>query len=227
MPRSHVRRWDFSRDGIRRSLEESLERLGLDRVDIAFLHDPDDHWHEASTTGVDALIELRDEGVLGAVGAGMKQSAMLTEFVRRSDIDVVMLAGRYSLLDQSAAMDLLPLARQRNVAVVAVGVYNSGISSTSRPAPAGNYDYGRPPLDVVVKAERIAAICDRYGIPLPVAAIQFPFRDPAVTSVVVGCRTASQVTENLRRRDVPVPFELWEELEAEELILPMDEELAS
>ncbi|MEV4048288.1 aldo/keto reductase, partial [Streptomyces sp. NPDC049744] len=127
VPASFRRVWDFSRDGILRSLEGSLTRLGLDHVDIVYLHDPDDHWRQASTTGVDTLVELRDQGVVKAVGAGMNQAAMLTEFVRRSDVDLVMVAGRHTLLDRSARDELLPLARKRGVGVVAAAGYNSGL----------------------------------------------------------------------------------------------------
>lgn len=124
VPAASRREWDFSRDGILRSVDASLERLGLDGVNIIYLHDPDDHWDAASTSGIDALIELRDQGMTRAIGAGMNQSAMLAEFVRRCDVDVVMLAGRFTVLDQSALDDLLPLALGRGVAVVAAGVYN-------------------------------------------------------------------------------------------------------
>ena len=136
VPATHRRVWDFSRDGIRRSLEESLERLGLDRVDIVFLHDPDDHWDDVLSSGYPALAELRDEGVVGAIGAGMNQSRMLADLVRLTDIDVVMLAGRYTLLEQDALDDLLPACAARGVAVVAAGIFNSGLLARPRPGRA-------------------------------------------------------------------------------------------
>jgi D-threo-aldose 1-dehydrogenase len=124
VPATHRRRWDFSREGIRRSLEESLERLGLDRLDIVYLHDPDAHWTEVLATGYATLEELRSQGIVGAIGAGMNQSAMLADLVRETDLDVVMLAGRYTLLEQEALDDLLPLCCERRVAVVAAGVFH-------------------------------------------------------------------------------------------------------
>ncbi|MFC0680161.1 aldo/keto reductase [Lysobacter korlensis] len=212
-PATHRREWDFSRDGIRRSLEQSLDRLGLDRVDIAYLHDPDDHWEAASTTGIAALVELRDEGVVRAIGAGMNQSAMLTEFVRRCDVDIVMVAGRYTLLDRSAADDLLPMAEARGVAVVAAAVYNSGLLSRAEVTSDARYDYDTAPPEVIQRARAMAAVCAEYGATLPDAAVQFPLRHPAVTSVVVGTRTREQVASSVARYSAPIPEELWASLE--------------
>jgi D-threo-aldose 1-dehydrogenase len=213
VPATHRREFDYSRDGILRSVGESLERLGLDDIDILYLHDPDDHWLEASTTGMDALVELRDQGVVRAIGAGMNQSAMLAEFVRRCDVDIVMLAGRYTLLDQSASEDLLPLAAAREVAVVAAGVYNSGLLSRAQVPNDAYYEYRPAPADLVAKARNMAEVCEQYGVTLPEAAVQFPLRHPAVVSVVVGARDATQVTGSLERYDAEIPDELWVELE--------------
>ena len=210
---THKRVWDFSRDGIRRSLDDSLTRLGLDRVDVAYLHDPDDHWAEASTSGIDALVELRDEGVVGAIGAGMNSSAMLAEFVRRCDVDCVMIAGRYTLLDQSAGTDLLPLALERGVAVVAAGVYNSGLLSTNRAEAGAMFDYGRASGGLVKRANRIAEICAGFDVSLPEAAIGFALHHPAVLSVVLGARSAEQARTNAARYGKQVPAQLWQELE--------------
>jgi len=212
VPATHRREFDFSRDGVLRSVEGSLERLGLDRVDILYLHDPDDHWHEASTTGVAALIELRDQGVVRAIGAGMNQSAMLAEFVRHCDVDVVMLAGRYSLLDQSALDDLLPLAHERGVGVVAAGIYNSGLLSREVVPDDAHYEYQPAPPELVARARELAEICRRHGVTLPQAAVRFALRHPAVVSVVVGARDAAQAAGNLARYDVEIPDALWEEL---------------
>lgn len=213
VPATHRRVWDFSRDGILRSLEESLTRLGTDRIDIVYLHDPDDHWEQASTEGIGTLIELRDQGVLGAVGAGMNQSAMLAEFVRRSDIDVVMLAGRYTLLDRSAEEDLLPLAVERDVAVVAAGVYNSGLLSRPEVADSARFDYQQAPPELLERARAIADLCRAHGVTLPDAAVQFPLRHPAVASVVLGARNRAQVEQGVARSRVEVPDALWDELE--------------
>lgn len=163
VPATHRRVWDFSRDGMLRSLEASLERLSMDRIDVVYLHDPDEHWEQASTAAVDTLIELRDQGVVRAIGAGMNQSAMLTEFVRWCDIDVVMLAGRYTLLDRSAEADLLPLAQERGVARVAAGVYNSGLLSRAHVDPASRFNYRTTPDNRVGRARRARSAAGRAG----------------------------------------------------------------
>ncbi|MDR6972838.1 aldo/keto reductase [Leifsonia shinshuensis] len=212
VPALTKRVWDFSRDGVLRSIEDSLDRLGLDRIDIAYLHDPDDHWQAASTTGISALIELRDQGVIGAIGAGMNQAAMLAEFIRRCDVDVMMVAGRYTLLDQSAADKLLPLAEERDVALVAAAVYNSGLLSTDRPADGGRFDYREADEQTLARARRIADLCDLHGVTLPAAAIAFPLLQPQVASIVVGMRSAAQVSSTLERYRAQIPAALWQEL---------------
>lgn len=214
VPAAFRREWDFSRDGILRSLEESLDRLGLDRVDVLYLHDPDNHWEQASTTGIDTLIELRDQGVVRAIGAGMNQSAMLAEFIRRCDVDIVMLAGRFTLLDQSALDDLLPLAAERGVGVVAAGVYNSGLLSRAVVSDDAHFEYRAAPGDLIARARSIAAICAGHGVTLPDAAVQFPLRHRAVRSAVLGARDAGQVEGGLERYRTPIPAELWAELES-------------
>lgn len=218
VPAATKRVFDFTRDGVLKSVESSLERLGLDRLDIAYLHDPDDHWEAASTTGVEALVELRDQGVVGAIGAGMNQSAMLAEFVRRTDVDIVMVAGRYTLLDQSAADDLLPLAADREVTVVAAGVYNSGILSTSSVPDSAHFDYREAPEAVLSRARRIQAVCERFGVDLPAAAVQFALRRPEVASVVLGIRTVAHATSSVERATVPIPEEFWAALTDEGLV---------
>ena len=209
VPATLRREWDLSRDGIRRSIFESLERLGLDRIDIAYLHDPDEHGDQANAEAIPALIELRDEGVLRAVGAGMNQSAMPAEFVRRHDIDVIMLAGRYTLLEQGALDDLLPVAEARGVGIVAAAVYNSGLLATPRPPADAHYDYAQAPADLLARANALADVCEEFGITLPEAAIAFPLRHPAVVSVVVGLRTAAQVAETATRYEAVIPEEFW------------------
>ena len=221
VPATHRREFDFSRDGVLRSVEGSLERLGLDDIDILYLHDPDDHWREASTTGMSALIELRDQGVVRAIGAGMNQSAMLSEFVRQCDVDVVMLAGRYTLLDQSALDDLLPLAQQRGVGVVAAGVYNSGLLSRDLVPDDAHYEYQPAPPELVARARQIAEVCRRHGVTLPQAAVQFSLRHPAVISAVVGARDAAQASGNLARYDAEIPPALWDDLESSGYIRPV------
>jgi len=214
VPADHVRRWDFTRDGVLRSLEASLQRTGLDQVDIVYLHDPDEHWDEASQQAVPALVELRDQGVVGAIGAGMNQSAMLTRFVRECDIDVVMCAGRYTLLEQPAAADLLPAALERGVGVVVAGVYNSGLLARDVPPPSAHYNYEVAPSDLLERARAIAEVCAEHDVTLPQAALAFVDRHPAVVSTVVGLRSPAQVAETLSRSAVSpsVPDELWRAL---------------
>lgn len=210
--------WDFSRDGILHSVDETLVRLGTDHLDIAYLHDPDEHWEAASTTGTAALIELRDQGVVRAIGAGMNQSAMLAEFIRRTDVDIVMVAGRFTLVDQSALEDLLPLAQERGVGVVAAAVYNSGLLSTATVDSSAHFDYGAAPAVIVARARRIAETCSQYGVSLPEAAIQYPLRHPAVVSVVTGMRTEAHVHSTVNRYLAEIPAALWAELDASGLV---------
>ncbi|WP_406067801.1 aldo/keto reductase [Micromonospora sp. NBC_01638] len=212
VPASHRRVWDFSRDGVHRSIEASLDRTGLDRIDVVYLHDPDDHWERAVREAVPALVDLRDQGVVGAIGAGMNQSAMLARFVRETDIDVVMCAGRYTLLEQGAADDLLPVAESRGVGVVIAGVYNSGLLSRDRPPADALYDYQQAPRELIERARRVAAVCETYGVTLPQAALAFVRRHSAVVSTVVGVRNDSQVAETVRRSETAVPEVLWDAL---------------
>jgi D-threo-aldose 1-dehydrogenase len=218
VPATHRRVWDFSRDGVLRSLESSLERLGLDRVDVVYLHDPDDHWDDAVRQGYPALEELRAQGVVSAIGAGMNQSAMLADFARHTDMDVVMLAGRYTLLEQGARDDLLPICEERGIGIVAAGVFNSGLLASVEPSRGANYDYGDAPGELVERARRIAAVCAENGTTLPAAAIAFPLTHPAVVSVCVGARSAAQVERNVGLYEAGVPEELWAALRAAGLL---------
>jgi len=211
---ANVRRvWDFSRDGIRRSIFESLERLGVDRLDIAYLHDPDEQWATASTTGIEALRELRDEGVVGAIGVGMNQAEMPVQFMLHCDIDVVMLAGRYTLLDRTAERELLPIALDRGVAVVAAGVYNSGLLSSVKVPEDARFNYAQAPAALIEAARDMAAICEEYGVTLPDAAVQFALRHPAVRSVVLGVRTVDHVQSSIERASADLPEDLWTRLD--------------
>ena len=218
VPAAHRRRWDFTRDGIRRSLSESLARLGADRVDIVYLHDPDDHWNEVVDTGFPALAELRAEGAVTAIGAGMNQAKMLADLVRHADPDVLMLAGRYTLLEQDALDDLLPLCEQRNVAVVAAGVFNSGLLARPWPSDDARYEYGGAPPALVERARAIAKVCERHGTTLPAAAIAFPLAHPAVVSVCVGARSAEQMERNAALYRETISPDLWSGLKAEGLL---------
>ncbi|ONI91065.1 aldo/keto reductase [Saccharothrix sp. ALI-22-I] len=216
VPADSLRRWDFSADGVLRSLESSLDRLGVDRVDIVLLHDPDDHWEQAVGSAYPALHDLRDQGVVGAIGVGMNQCRMPARFVAETDIDVVMLAGRYTLLDSSADAELLPRCLARGVAVVAAGVFNSGVLATD--APGTTYDYAPIAPELHARAVRIAEVCAAHDVLLPQAAMAYVARHPAVTSVVVGAHDAGQIRRNAALFDTPVPDELWVALHAEGLI---------
>ncbi len=217
VPSTLRRRFDFSRDGVLRSVEESLDRLGVDRIDILFVHDPDDHEREALDGAFPALAELRSQGVIRAYGAGMNQSAMLTRFVRETDLDIVMCAGRYTLLDGTAATDLLPVAEERGVQVVVASVFNSGILANDRPVAGATFDYAAAPEALIRRVDRIADIAESYGATLPQLAVQFPIRHPAVSTVVLGADTPEQIVRNAALGSPAVPEELWAELHAEGL----------
>jgi len=212
-----VRRvFDFSRDGVRRSLESSLERLGVDSVDVVHVHDPDDDLDAAIGEAVPALAELRDAGVIGAVGAGMNDAAALARIVREADVDCVLVAGRLTLLDQRAADELMPACRERGVAVLAAGVFNSGVLTD--PRPGATYDYAPAPPATLERARRIAAVCARHDVPLATAAIAFPLRHREVTCVVVGARSPQEVHADVEHFERGAPEELWRELAAEGLL---------
>lgn len=203
--------FDFSADAIRRSLDSSLSRLGLDRVDVVYLHDPDDHWRPALEQAYPVLHELRAQGVVGAIGVGMNQSAMPTRFVRETDIDVVLLAGRWTLLDRSAGNDLLPACAERGVSIVAGGVLNSGILAD--PRPGARYDYEPASADLVTRAQAMARTFAEHGTSLLAAALQFPLRAPEVRSVLVGVRSRAELAANVAAFTAPVPDQLWNELD--------------
>ncbi|MFC7309667.1 aldo/keto reductase [Streptomyces monticola] len=219
VPATHRRVWDFSADGIRRSLEASLTRLGLDRVDTVYLHDPDEHAGQAFSEGYPALERLRAEGVVTRIGAGMNQAAMLTRFVRDTDVDEVLCAGRYTLLDQSALAELLPAALQRGTGVVIGGVFNSGLLAD--PKPGAPYDYERAPAERLDRAGKLASLARRHGITLRAAALAFPRGHPAVTTVLVGARTPEEVRDAVAQAGTPVPDDFWKQARAEGL-LPAD-----
>jgi len=218
VPATLRRRFDYSRDGVLRSVEDSLERLGLDRIDVLFVHDPDEHEREALEGAFPALEELRSQGVIRSYGAGMNQSAMLTRFVEQTDLDIIMCAGRYTLLDPSAENDLLPAARARGVSVAVAAVFNSGILATDRPVRTATFDYGAAPTELVNRTERIADIADAYGVTVPQLAVQFPLRNEAVSTVVLGADSPEQITRNAGLADAPVPDDLWAELQDAGLI---------
>jgi D-threo-aldose 1-dehydrogenase len=221
VPATSRREWDFSASGVRRSLESSLDRLGLDRVDVVYLHDPDDHWEQAAGEALPALAELREQGVIGAIGAGMNQWEMLVRFVRESGpstVDTILLAGRYTLLEQPALTELLPLCEERGVEVLAAGVFNSGLLARQDVPDGATYEYRAAPEDLLGRARRIAAICARHGTTLPAAALWFPFGHPAVTGVLIGARSAEEMRANVGAFATSPPPELWAQLRDEGLL---------
>lgn len=213
-----VRVRDYSRDGIRRSLEASLTRLGLDRVDIVYVHDPDEHYREALDQSLPALEELRNEKVITSYGAGMNQSAMLTRFVEQTDLDVVMVAGRYTLLEQGALDDLLPACQARGVSVAAAGVFNSGILATDTAGPTDTYNYAPADAHVLERVDRLAAVCHRHHVPLPAAAAQFPLGHPAVSTVCLGAYSGEQMRRNHSLFNVEIPEAFWTDLRDKNLL---------
>jgi aryl-alcohol dehydrogenase-like predicted oxidoreductase len=202
--------FDFTREGVLRSLDESLARLGLERVDIVHIHDPDDHYDEAIRGAYEALNELRQERRIGALGVGMNQAEALSRFARDAHFDCFLLAGRYTLLDQSALRELLPLCEERGIAIIAGGVYNSGVLADPR---RPTYDYSPAPPALIEKTKQIETVCERHGVPLKAAAIQFPLGHPAVACVLVGCRSAREVEENVGMFEWEIPASLWVELQ--------------
>lgn len=208
--------FDFSYDGAMRSIEESLERLQLDSIDVVHIHDPDDHYDEAMAGAYVAIEKLRSEGVIKAIGAGMNQSEMLTRLARDGDFDCFLLAGRYTLLDQSALDDLLPACEERGIALIAGGLFNSGVVLNAN--PGATYNYIPAPQDVIDRARRIDAVCRRHDVPVAAAAIQFPLAHPAVANALLGMRSVAEVSENVRLADMPIPSDLWAELISEGLL---------
>jgi D-threo-aldose 1-dehydrogenase len=203
--------FDFSRDGILRSFESSLGRLGRDRVDVLYLHDPDDHEDNALRVAYPVLRDLRAQGAVGAIGVGMNSPRVPTRFVRETDLDVVLLAGAYTLLDRSGADELLPACLARGVSVVVGSPYRSGLLANPYGVPGRDFFPGSAGL--VDRARALDDACAAYGVPLKAAAIQFPLRHPAVAGVLAGARGVAEFEENLAMFDVDVPVELWDALE--------------
>lgn len=213
VPDTLRREFDFSRDGVRRSIDASLQRLRLDRVDIAFVHDPDAHLDQAVEHTLPALAELRDEGVVGAIGVGMVEWQPLLHLVRAAPLDVVMLAGRWTLVDRSGGA-LLDECARRNVSVLAAAPYNSGLLARDWPADRSLFDYASAPAALIAQARSHARAAAEYGVTLPQLAMQFPLRHPAAAAVVVGMRTPSEAGEAVKRAVAPVPPAVWGRVDA-------------
>jgi len=208
--------FDFSYDGVMRSVEESLVRLGLDRIDILLVHDPDDH-HDAAVTGAfRALQRLRDDGSVIAIGAGMNQSEMLMRFAEAVPVDCFLLAGRYTLLDQDALTTLFPICEEKNIAIILGGIYNSGI--LANPYGQAKFNYEDADSGLVARARELDALCKRHGTELKAAAIQFCLAHPAVTLALQGARSAQEAAGNVAMAQASIPDALWKDLRARELV---------
>ena len=208
--------FDYSADGVARSIDESLERLGVDRIDLVLIHDPDDHWQAAIDEAYPALHRLREQGIVRAIGAGMNQSAMLARFARETDMDAFLVAGRYTLLDQEALPELLPLCLERGISVLIGGVMNSGVLAD--PRAGAHFDYGPAGPEVLDRARGLAVACERRGVPLRAAAIQFPLAHPAVAGLIAGVRRVEHLEEYPEFMRWQIPPGLWDDLRAEGLI---------
>lgn len=209
--------FDFTRDGILRSIEASLKRLHLDYIDILHIHDPDQYYREALDTAFPALAELRSQGMVKAIGAGMNQWQMLTDFARHADFNCFLLAGRYTLLEQGALDEFLPLCQTKGISVFLGGIYNSGILATGA-KPGARYNYQDASPEILERVQRFEAVCIRYGVPLYVAALQFPLAHPAVTALIVGTEYENKIAMNLQALHTPIPAELWTALQEEGLL---------
>lgn len=220
VPDTVVRQWDFSRDGVRRSLGGSLERLGLDRVDIVYAHDPDQAEPGAGLAAAPHLVELREEGVVTAVGVGTNSGMEAARLLRESDIDLAMLAGRYTLAEQDSLDDALAAASSTGKSVVAAGAFNSGMLANERPAASARYEYQPADAALIARVNAIADDCELLGVTLPQAAIAFPLTHPNVVNVTLGMRDARQVHRNLKLYESVVPRSLWRRLIADGLMRP-------
>lgn len=221
--------FDYTYDGVMRSLEQSYLRLGIARIDIVFVHDVDfwtigDHallderFRTVMAGGYRALDELRRAGVIGAIGAGLNETDMCQRFAEAGDFDCMLLAGRYTLLEQAGPLaSFLPLCARKGMSVIIGGPYNSGILA-GPVTPGAPYDYKAAPPAVVEKARRIEAVCARHGVPLPAAALQFPLAHPQVCSVIPGALSVAEVEQNLAYLRHPIPAALWAELRQENLL---------
>ena len=220
--------FDYSYDGVMRSLEASLERLGLDRVDILLAHDlcifthaskaaSDARIEEFMRSGYYALLSLRDQGVIKAFGAGVNEWEVCQTLAERGDFDLFLLAGRYTLLEQESLQSFLPLCEKRGIGVILGGPYNSGILATGAKAGA-NYNYSAAPAHVIDRVSRIEAVCDSHGVAMISAALQFPLFHPSIVSVIPGGQSAHEVKQNRAILDAKIPAALWHDMKAQGLI---------
>ena len=211
--------FDYSADGIKRSLEDSLKRLGIDRIDIALMHDAENHIPQAINIAYPVLADLKRQGIIKAVGIGINFCDAAVEIMKSVDLDIVLLAGRYTLLDQSAQNKLLPYALERKVDITIGGVFNSGVLAD--PKPGATFEYLPASDEIIKKAQDIRTFLSERGIPLTAAALQFPLRHPAVTSVLTGSRNSKELLANMADFDLELPEDIWNQLEGAGLIEKM------
>jgi D-threo-aldose 1-dehydrogenase len=209
--------FDFSYDAVMRSLEESLKRLNLDRIDVLHIHDPDEHYDQAIHGAYPALAKLRSQGVIRAVGAGMNQAEMPTRFAREGEFDCFLLAGRYTLIDHTGLKELLPLCVGKNISIIIGGPYNSGVLASGARLGA-KFNYEDAPEEVLQKVRKVEEFCKRHDVPMKAAALQFPLAHPAVASVIPGARSVEELEENFRLVSHPIPAEFWTDLRKARLI---------
>ena len=209
--------FNYKRDEILRSIEESLKRLDMDSIDIALIHDPDDHYDLALNEAFPTLDKLRSEGVIKAIGSGMNQWEMLADFARNADFDCFLVAGRYTLLDHTALNELMPLCLERGISLILGGPYNSGVLASDLGSDT-TYFYDPAPRSIIDRAKKIKEICDIFDVPLKAAAIQFGLLHPSVASTIPGPRNSDEVQDNIEMLNVKIPSELWKELKRQDLI---------
>ncbi len=210
-------RWDFSRDGVLKALEDSLERLRLDHTDIVLIHDADEQEENLPrvlSEAMPALVDLRAQGVVKAIGMGMDNWEPLMRLAEEGDFDCFLVAGRYTLLDQSAGPELFPLCEKKGISIILGGPYNSGVLASDL-SPDATYFYERVPAEVLERARGIKSVCDRHGVPLKAAALQFGLAHPVVAATIPGARSMSEVEENLEMARHSIPGALWAELRQE------------
>ncbi len=209
--------FNFSREGVLQSIEESLGRLKIDNIDIVFIHDPDDNYEIALNETLPTLLELKAQGVIKAIGAGMNEWEMLLEFAKNGTFDCFLLAGRYTLLDYSALEKLLPECIDKDISIIIGGPYNSGILASDLDKES-TYFYEPSPSEIIYKAKKIKKICDEFNVPLKAAALQFGLNHPAVVSTIPGPRNPEEIEENLEMISYKIDFQLWKKLKYEKLI---------
>jgi D-threo-aldose 1-dehydrogenase len=215
-PRDIVPIYDYTKEGIKRSFEESLERLGLPHIDIVLMHDAEDYIPEAIDNAFPVLADLRSQGLIKAIGLGMNYVEPALKIMRGTDLDIALIAGRYTLLDQVAQEELFPYALENNIDISMGGVLNSGV--LANPVAGATYNYLPASDEIIAHAKKICDFLKERGIPLIAAAVQFPMRHPAVTSVVTGPRNASELQTYVDNFEFPIPESVWVDLENSGLV---------